>query len=114
MGLVRKYRAERAAVGREAPVPLVDVLAVGYRGGYGLIRVAWDAVLHACPVSPARGRATVAEGAIPLLVLVVHEGEYRLFHVAVVGRRERFDQNFTISFQSHGGRHGQILAQCSH
>ena len=104
--MVRKYRAERAAVGREAPVPIVDVLAVGYRGGYGLIRVAWDAVLHPCPVSPARGRATVAECALPLLLLVVHEGEYRLFHVAVVGRAEGFYQDLTITFQSHGSRHG--------
>src|SRR3712207_89676 len=110
VGLVREYRAQRAAVGREAPVPLVDVLAIGYRGGYGLIGVGWDAVLHPCPFSPARGGAPVAERALPLLVLVVHEGKHRLFHVAVIGWAEGFDQDITITFQSHGGRHGQILA----
>src|SRR5215211_4335369 len=114
MGLVREYRAERATVGREASVPLVDVLTVGYRGGYGLIGVGRDTVLHPCPISPARGGAPSAERALPLLVLVVHEGEYRLFHVGVVGRREGLDQDLTVTFQSHGGRHEQILAQCSH
>src|SRR5215212_11302774 len=98
VGLVREYGAERAAVGREAPVPLVDVLAVGYRGGYGLIGVARDASLHRCPVSPACGRATVAERALPLLILVVHEGEYCFFHIAVVGWRERLDQYLTVAF----------------
>src|SRR5215210_8588946 len=79
VGLVREYGAERAAVDREAPVPLVDVLAVGYRGGYGLIGVGRDAVLHPCPVSPARGSAPIAERALPLLVFVVHEGKHCLF-----------------------------------
>src|SRR5829696_3783856 len=98
MGLVREYRAERAAVGREASVPLVDVLTIGDRGGYSLIGVARDGLLHPCPVSPARVGAAVAERALPLLILVVHQGEYRLFHVAVVGWTEGLDQYLTVAF----------------
>src|SRR3712207_4263111 len=106
VGLVREYGAERAAVGREAPVPLVDVLAVGYRGGYGLVGVWRDACLHPCPVLPARGGTPVAERALPLLVLVVHEGKHRLFHVAVVGWAEGLYERLAVTFQSHRCGHG--------
>src|SRR5215210_7138568 len=114
VGLVSEYRAKRAAVGREAPVLLVHVLAAGDRGGDGLIGVGRNAILHPCSVLPARGGAPVSERTPPLLILVVHEGQHGLFHIAVVGRAERFDERLAVPLKPHRGGYGQILAQRLH
>src|SRR5436305_10615192 len=86
VGLMRKNRTERSAIGREASVPVVYILAVGDRGGDGLVGVGGDVLLNLSPISPTRSGASVSERALAVGVLVVHEGQYGLFHVAVVRR----------------------------
>src|SRR3712207_6992903 len=60
-----------------------------------------DAYLHPCTILPARSGARVAERALSLLVLVVHEGKHRFFHVAVVGWTEGLDRKSTRLNSSH-------------
>src|SRR3712207_6529625 len=91
MDLMCEHRAERTAVGRESPVPLVHVLAVGDGGGDGMIRVGWDACLDSGSILPARGCATVAKRARSLGVLVIHESQHSFFHAPVVRRTEGLD-----------------------
>src|SRR3712207_5634386 len=114
VGLVREYRAERAAVGGEASISSVDVLAVGDGGGYGLVGVARYARLDDRAVPPTRGSAPVPERTCALAVLVIHETQHGLFHVPVVRRTERLDEHLAVPLQANRGRHRQILTQRLH
>ena len=55
VGLMREYRTERTAIGRESSVPLVHVVAVCDRGGDRAIRVGTNTRLNTGSVLPTRG-----------------------------------------------------------